>query len=252
MAGPGRSKNEDMILCGGARSFLSMDSPMMVTDPGPLAAVADGMGGGPGGALAAERVLSALSRLGNRPRDLLEAKGRLETSLFGAAESLSAQARGAPELSGMGAAVAGLWLGDGKATVFNCGDCRVYRCRQGVMDYLTRDHSAVYDLYLEGHVKRSELREHPLRSLITRAVQEGNISSLEVFAREVTLRRGDVFLICSDGLWEALDEDEIEESLAASDLAVSAWGLLDALADVGLADDCSFVLLGDIELEGQG
>jgi serine/threonine protein phosphatase PrpC len=251
MAGPGRSTNEDLILCGGTRSFLSMDSPMMVQDPGSLAAVADGMGGGPGGALAAERVLSALGRLGHFPGDLLEAKTRLEISLLGAAESLSMEARGAPELSGMGAAVAGMWLGESKAAVFNCGDCRVYRCRQGVMDSLTRDHSAVYDLYLEGLVKRSDLRAHPRRSLITRAVQEGNSSSLEVFAREVALKSGDVFLICSDGLWEALDEDRIEESLAASDLAVSAWGLLDALADEGLVDDCSFVLLGDIEVESR-
>ena len=221
----------------------------MVSDPGSIAAVADGMGGGPGGALAAAKVLESLSNLGSPPESLAEAKSSLEESLRRAAEILSADAKGSPQLSGMGAAVAGIWLGEGKAIVFNCGDCRVYRCRNGVSDLLTRDHSAVYDLYLDGAIKRSELRDHPLRSLITRAVQEGNSESVEVFAREVALKKGDVFLICSDGLWEALDEDVIEESLAADDLAASAWGVLDALWDEGLSDDCSFVLWGDMEVE---
>jgi protein phosphatase len=174
-------------------------------------------------------------------------------------EDLAGEVAADPSLSGMGAAVAGIWLGRTEAVVFNCGDVRVYRSRGGLADRLTRDHSAVHELYLGGRVDHSMTRRHPLGHLVTRAVQEGNPESLEIFARGVGLRTGDLFLICSDALWEAIDDDDIEAILAPAfgsgaggreaDLAEAARHLSERVLAEGPTDDWSLVLLGGLDID---
>jgi serine/threonine protein phosphatase PrpC len=240
-AGCGRDPNEDGILAGGVLWGRSMEAPMIAGAPGQLLAVADGMGGGPGGARAAKGVLEALAGLAGEA-EFDNGPDELAGRLAWASDRLAAEAAAEPGLAGMGATVAGLWRRGGEALVFNCGDCRVYRSRSGLVDLMSRDHSTVYSLYLEGLLGFEQMRAHPDRHLITRAVQEGNHESIRVFTRRVRLRPDDVWLVCSDGVWEGLEGAVIEDCLSEADLEVGAWRLAEAALESSRGDDLSFVL----------
>ncbi|MDR1297758.1 MAG: serine/threonine-protein phosphatase [Deltaproteobacteria bacterium] len=241
-----RDANEDAVLAGGlyGGGALSMDAPMVATEPGAVLAVADGMGGGPGGAQASVAVLEGLRRLSPAVSGADDTgRGLILENLYDTVGEYDRMALERPDLLGMGATVAGVWrLGD-SALVFNCGDCRVYRQRRGLLEMLTRDHSRVYGLYLDGLIDFEDIRTHPQRHLITSAVQQGN-PRVELFTRLVRLDPLDVFFICSDGVWESLDDDFLEECLAADSLEDGALILADSLVDANCGDNVSFLLHG--------
>jgi protein phosphatase len=238
--GTGRDRNEDAVLAGPVHSGLSMPGPKVAVRPGPLSAVADGIGGGPGGALAARVALEDLGLMaGSRP---LPRREDLVECLHGTAARLGGMARRDPGLSGMGAAVAGLWRHGHSGLAFNCGDCRVYRLRGRDISLLTRDHSVPFAEYLEGRLPFGGVRGHPERHILTSAVQESN-HDFGIFARVVRLMAGDVFLVCSDGVWEGLGEGELTDLLAGhADPGPGAQALAGALLRRAGGDNLSFLL----------
>jgi protein phosphatase len=240
--GPDLEGNQDAVLAGDVFSGLSLDCPIWAPAPGPVVAVADGMGGGPGGAKAAEVLLADLQKKAQQPLSS-EVRLGLVKCFYRSLHHLTAAVSADPSLKGMGATIAGLWRQNDKVTVFNCGDCRVYRLRNGTLELLSRDHSLVYSLYLEGLISFEEIRFHPQKNLITSAIQEG-AQSIDIFTRDFRLAQGDVFFICSDGVWESLSEDEINGFIEGADLETAAHDLAQALLDNNSGDNFSF-LLGD-------
>ena len=238
-----RSVNEDAVLGSSIYSRQSMEKPINeVWQEGPsLAAVADGMGGGPGGQEAAEAVLACLQTLTGRKLGL-EAEGELAVVFGQAFDLLTEKAAHDPQLKGLGATVAGLWLDDGEVLVFNCGDCRVYRVRGGFLDQISHDHSRVYQLYMAGETTYEEMRTHHLKHLVSSSVQEGT-DRPEVFQRRLMLRPGDAFLICCDGVWEALPLEEMENCLKEKSFELGAESLAAALMQADCRDNVSFLLL---------
>lgn len=240
--GTQREFNEDAILAGGLYGDVSMPYPMLATNPDSMLAVADGMGGGPGGALAARVVLEQLAVLARetgegKPHDLI-----LE-ALFKAVNRCGGFVGEAPELNGMGATVAGLWFMGESAVVFNCGDCRVYRLRHGFLEMLSRDHSIVYGLYLDGRISFEEMRTHPERHLITSAIQQANYS-IELHTRIVRVDAQDVFFICSDGVWESVNSEFMEDCLSEMNLEIGALSMAESLLKDNCGDNFSFLLHG--------
>jgi protein phosphatase len=238
--GPDRELNEDAILAGPVYGGLSMGEPMIATHPGPLVALADGMGGGPGGAAAARVVLEDLAMMADS--DAQEAHDAILECLYGSVARMGRLAADEPALVGMGSTVAGVWRRGQAATIFNCGDCRVYRRRDRDLELLSRDHSPVYDLYLAGEIGFEDIRTHQMRHLISSAVQQGN-HWLDVFSRVVRLRPGDLFLICSDGLWESLAGDDLAGYLASHSPEDGALALSRAVMEENAGDNFSFALL---------
>ncbi|MDR2442525.1 MAG: serine/threonine-protein phosphatase [Deltaproteobacteria bacterium] len=236
-----RKFNEDAVLAGDIFQGFLMEAPMVATEPGFLVAVADGMGGGPGGAQASKIVLEALKEL---PEFSPESDHRdlLVNCLNLASQKLNSLGLGQPQLVGLGSTVAGLWRKGDSATIFNCGDCRVYRSRRGSVDLLSRDHSTVYNLYLEGLISFEDIRHHPQRHLITSAIQGGSTVNIEVFTRKVLLKNGDLFLICSDGVWESIDGDLLEQCLSDGEPELAALRLMACLEESKVGDDHSFLL----------
>jgi serine/threonine protein phosphatase PrpC len=141
----------------------------------------------------------------------------------------------------MGATVAGLRLGHGWATVFNCGDSRVYRFRNERLALLSRDHSGVFYLYLAGLIRYEDIRAHPMRRFVTGAVKEG-ASKVELYTKEIIFKPGDLYLICSDGVWENLGDGQIEKSLSGRDPLVCAEELASLLKAGEASDDFSFII----------
>lgn len=233
-----RYRNEDAILTvSRVFSETSMDHPMYeivdVSGTVPFA-VADGMGGHPCGERASGLVLEFLR--GVEPRSEEEVRGLL----LRAKGILDSYVEESPECFGMGTAVAGMFVSESRAFVFNVGDCRVYRRRE-TLERLTRDHTVVQELFERGLIDEEGMRSHPERNFLTSAIIGGYPERPDVFTREITVAKGDVFLICSDGLWDEVSKSFMDECLRGG---VREGGVrLFEEAYRGGGDNISFIIL---------
>ncbi len=234
-----RSNNEDSILVGellfSEKDFRSCEC-VNVEGSKLLFAVADGMGGHAKGEVASRLVLESL-----RDSDPACKEEEIREALAQARKNLEEYVKSHPESYGMGCAIAGLVVEGGKGIAFNVGDCRAYRFINGKLVKLTRDHSAVEELVLDGVITPQEARTHPQRNILTSAViGDGYTTELKVFTTEVDKTAGGRFLICSDGLWDELEDDEIESCMATEN---PCQELLKVIDTKPLRDNVSFILL---------
>ncbi len=236
-----RYRNEDALLINGkVIAKESMNTPVCeeISISSPLLfAVADGMGGHACGDEASRLVLEFLKD--KYPEDaegvsktIKEAKVFLDKFIE----------EGHEFCYGMGTALAGAYFySDGRAIVFNVGDCRVYRFREGKLELLTKDHTYVFRLYEEGRISYDELRTHPERNILETAIMGGYPDIPEVFVKEVDYKSGDRFLVCSDGLWEALSFNE-KVGCLRKELTNESAECLFSLAFQEGRDNISFIL----------
>lgn len=217
-----RTNNEDAWLC---RPEIG------------LFAVADGMGGLVGGDRASRAVVGALEEVG-RCASLVELDRAAERALTAAHERLLAEA---VSFGPAGTTVVVLLLGDRAFRVLWCGDSRAGRLRQGHLEWLTTDHNLAADLVRRGRLSDEEARRHPLASRLTHAL--GCYAELYLDRIAGRIDRGDLFLLCSDGLTGELTDSEIAAALRADDLEASADQLLQAALDKGAPDNVTFVLV---------
>jgi protein phosphatase len=170
--------------------------------------VADGMGGHADGGLAAELAVSAVVRE-------LEAASQPDTALAAAVaaanEAIAARSGSAGPI-GMGTTLVAAVVRDSSAHLINVGDSRAYRIHDPVAEPVTRDHSWVAEEIAAGRLPAWALRDDPRRSIITRALMGSPVAGDEY---ELRLSPDDVLLLCSDGLWEPLEDDELGRLLGA-------------------------------------
>ena len=137
-------------------------------------------------------------------------------------------------------AVAGLFLGD-SSFVFNVGDCRAYKRQDIFLGKITSDHSLVQKLVVSGEITEEEAMEHPKKNVITSAiVPKGQV---EIYAKKISVYDGDIFLICSDGLWGEFGIDELEECFEDDNIDEINKKIQQALLNKELADNVSYILL---------
>ena len=96
------------------------------------------------------------------------------------------------------------------------GDTRIYLFRRGRVAYQTKDHSVVQNMIDAGYGSVDMIRTHPQRSLLTSAIGSSEAISLSVSAEPMAIQPGDVFLMCTDGWWEYVEEPEMERLLDES------------------------------------
>jgi protein phosphatase len=118
-----------------------------------------------------------------------------------------------PELKGMGTTVVASLFENGRATFVHVGDSRAYLLRNGELRRLTDDHSWVQEQVNAGILSPDEAKSHPLKNVVTRALGGGTHVSPDLI--EVSLARGDRFLLCSDGLTGMISDDELLEYLTS-------------------------------------
>lgn len=220
--GTGRRENQDAVLAEDR-----------------LFAVADGMGEG-------GRVASVLAV------EVLQAGFAHDQSSTGLVQACRSANRGVWRRAGdddeltMGTTLTGAGLvpaddGAGLAIV-HVGDTRAYLLRRGGLRRLTEDHTMVADLVRAGELTGAAARAHPQRSLLTRALGTG--PDVEPDLVLVRPEPGDRLLLCSDGLFNVLDDDEITAALiATSGAAAAATGLAEMAARRGGRDDMSAVVI---------
>ena len=148
-------------------------------------------------------------------------------------------------LSGMGTTLTLLWFGSETAYLAHVGDSRCYLLRDGKLEQVTEDHSMVMEMVKAGIITREQMRTHPMRNVITRAVGTDRI--IQVDSDELERREGDVWLICSDGLHGLVDEETIKSVLEDTDMEQAADRLMQLALEGGGGDNISLVLIRDGE-----
>ncbi|WP_313813329.1 protein phosphatase 2C domain-containing protein [Glutamicibacter sp.] len=128
----------------------------------------------------------------------------------------------------------------------NVGDSRGYRLRDGVLQQLTRDHSAVQEMVDAGQITEQEARNHPHRNLITRALGAGAESQPDITVLQP--RISDRYLLCSDGLSGELTEDVLENILNNyKDRDKAAQVLTAAALEAGGRDNIAVIVIDVLE-----
>lgn len=223
-----RSVNED---------FFAIDEKLG------LFVVADGLGGHVAGRRASELGVGVFV-------ETVAAEGEdaplalLRSAFSQANHAIRSLAAVDPHLRGMGTTLAALWLRDGEALVAHAGDSRLYLFRSGALHALTMDHSLVGERVARGELTTEQARIHPSRHVITRAV--GVLDSVAPDVASLRPHKGDVFVLCSDGISSQLTDDEIRDCLLESptDLARASRELVDLANARGGEDNATVVLVG--------
>lgn len=211
-----------------------------------LFAVADGMGGHSAGEVASQVAIDALRVAFNGDPTI----DGLVDAVRRANDAVLAKADDDPELSGMGTtltAVALVPASEGEElVVVNVGDSRTYLLRQGELNQLTEDDSLVGQLVRDGRIDRSEARRHPQRNIVTKAL--GLEGRLEVDPLQLIPVQGERLLLCSDGLSDEVDEDEIASILRQNaDPQKAARTLVEIANERGGRDNVTVVVIDVVE-----
>jgi PPM family protein phosphatase len=144
---------------------------------------------------------------------------------------------------GMGTTVvAGLFFDD-KLTIAHVGDSRLYRCREGKLEQVTRDHSLMQELVSRGFYTPEEAQRAAAKNYVTRAL--GVEPTVDVEITEVPVRRDDLYLLCSDGLSDMVDDSDIQLTINTfgANLESVARQLVQLSNDNGGRDNVSVVLV---------
>lgn len=212
----GRERNEDA--CG---YWTSASSACWV--------VSDGAGGHGSGDVASRLAVSTILRsFATSPSVTPDTAASL---LNAAHEAIIHQKHSGQTTDDMHATAAVLLIEPHAAVALwgHVGDTRVYLFRHGSLTYQTRDHSLVQELINAGYGSTDMIRSHPKRSLLTSALGSSNELALSVASEPMSLRDGDIFLLCTDGWWEYVEEHEMENLLGTTPSA-QAW--LDGMRDM--------------------
>ena len=215
-----------------------------------LIAVADGMGGHAAGEVASRIAVQVLHRLTPTltATDIDEdsVSDLLMHSLHSIDEEIAAVAEEEIEKRGMGTTLTALLLRDNHIALLHVGDSRCYRLRGSALEQLSNDHTVIQELLDQGAISEAEAAEHPQRSMLTQALRgDGDVTPvLQVYE----VKKGDRFLLCSDGLSGVLTEKEIKIGLKKSDKDEAVKFLVDATYVNGAPDNVT-VLIADISSE---
>jgi len=242
-----RTNNEDAFLVSDlADSAPAADTlypvSFEVRERGILLAVSDGMGGPQAGEVASALVLQAL-RLGMSTVSATSTEGALRTSIEAANHRVWSTARETGR-DGMGATLTAVLFHAGCAYIAEIGDSRAYLLRGHWLVQLTRDQSYVQRLLDAGALTRQQAETFEHRNVILQAM--GLTPAVAVAQSQLTLRRHDRFLLCSDGLSEKVKHEEIQDIVLANATLGSACSRLVEIALHRGGEDNVTVILAQV------
>lgn len=219
-----REQNEDTVcVCPGAYGLYIL---------------ADGMGGHLGGevasALAAQTLTAVLQGSVPSAERLAQAFARVNTVIY-------EKQKGDPSLSGMGTTLTVLWEGETHVYIGHVGDSRAYLMMNGRLRRMTEDHSLVEEMVSAGMITEEQAKTHPYRSVITRAM--GTDESVQPDVMEVHKSSGERWLLCSDGLSDMVEDEQIEAVLRQKDAQAAAGELVERALENGGRDNISVMVL---------
>jgi serine/threonine protein phosphatase PrpC len=218
---------------------LNEDNYLESPDLG-LWCVADGMGGHAAGEVASRLIIEQLRSLDN-PFSLTSPIRAVESRLHSVNHQLLEQAALLQPGQIIGSTAVVLSLIGMRFTALWAGDSRLYLFRRGELRQLTRDHSVVQELVEAGALSAKEARNHRSSNIITRAI--GVSRDFKLDRVEGTLHAGDLFLLCSDGLVNMLEDNEIANILAKNTPEVAADVLVATSLERTARDNITLILV---------
>lgn len=167
---------------------------------------------------------------------ILEKVAATNSAIFNAAESQ-------PQYAGMGTTLVTALFYDNQVTVAHIGDSRLYRLRGGAFGPITRDHSLLQEQLDSGMISEEEARHSQNKNLVTRAL--GVDPEVETEMHDHDVQPGDIYLLCSDGLNDMVEDEEIQLTLQmlGANLELAATQLIQMANDNGGRDNVSVILV---------
>lgn len=226
-----RSSNQDYVFCeeNDIGSFPN------------LFIVADGMGGHRAGDTASRMCIEIVAD-SIRTTDKRTPVSAFEQAIDAANRAIYDESGRHVELSGMGTTMVAATVEEETAVIVNIGDSRLYHLRDHLRQ-ITVDHSLVEEMVRSGEIHKDEMRTHPNKNIITRALGTG--SSVQPDCFEIEVKEGDVLLLCSDGLSNMLEDEQIEKILREHerDLGQAGQELIQQANEAGGKDNISVILI---------
>jgi protein phosphatase len=231
-----RANNEDSYL------YWEPDTDSDFHLKGRLAVVADGMGGYEGGheasRLAVETVRSVYDNaFGGNPQDTLVA------AFESAHQNIQRFAAEHPQFYGMGTTCTAAAIVGHQLHFAHVGDSRLYLIRAGTITRLTRDHSYVGRLVETGIVRSEDAESHPQRHILTAALGSGRDVTPNFPEQPVLLEKGDLLLLCTDGLWGLVPDPDLARIAQANPPAEACQQLVAMALERGGPDNITVLLL---------
>jgi protein phosphatase len=238
-----RPRNED--------AFSIWTPASSVTDPVARAvvAVADGMGGHPGGEIASSIAVEVASEIAASHQNELPA--HLLQALFRrAADAIERRGQADPEYREMGTTLTTAFLLNGRAHVGHIGDSRMYWIRGGVYTQVTRDHNVAQELVLSGRLDAEVAEDHPMANVLTRCLGVCPDNAPDFLDGALLLEPGDVLLFASDGLAKAVHPQTLVELIRAVSAERATQQLVEAALSGGAPDNVTVVIVRVLESSG--
>lgn len=204
-----------------------------------LFVVADGMGGHQAGDYASKYTVEVIRRelKASQEEDVEKA---LVSAIKVANREIIKKASQNPHLKGMGTTVVVATIVKQMMYFANVGDSRLYLINQGITQ-LTKDHSLVEEMVRLGGIKPEEAKSHPDKNIITRAI--GAKAEVDVDFYEHRLKRGDIILMCTDGLSNMVEDEELFHIVQGGrDIVEAGTSLVEAAKENGGTDNIGLVL----------
>lgn len=235
-----RGHNEDAVFANPSKGF---------------AILADGMGGYNAGEVASGMATMLLSTeldtaFAHRPPyEIDRASGQpfahrcLQDKVALANSAIYSAAETQPQYAGMGTTLVTALFYDNRITVGHIGDSRIYRLRGEELTTITRDHSLLQEQIDSGLISPEDARYSQNKNLVTRAL--GVDPEVETEIRDYEVQPGDIYLLCSDGLNDMVEDEEIQLTLhtLAANLELAATQLIQMANDNGGRDNVSVILV---------
>ena len=212
-----------------------------------LIAVADGMGGHAAGEVASRIAIQVLQKLAPTLTAQEVDEDSVEDLLMHSLHSIDAEIAAVTdeeiEKRGMGTTLTALLIRDNTIALLHVGDSRCYRLRGSTLEQLSNDHTVIQELLDQGAISEAEAAEHPQRSMLTQALRgDGDVTPV---LQMYEVKKGDRYLLCSDGLSGVLTDKEIKVGLKKSNKDEAVKFLNDATYINGAPDNVT-ILIADI------
>lgn len=201
--------------------------------------LADGMGGHNAGDFASRYTVETIVK-SVQAKEETAPVSILKTAINKANQAVIEKARTDIDLEGMGTTVVAATIDGREVCVANVGDSRLYVVGE-TLTQVTRDHSYVQEMVRRGEIDANVARIHPDRNIITRAI--GGDSRVDVDFFEVELKEGERILLCSDGLTDMVDDDEILEILNTKTSAEGMECLIETANEYGGNDNITVIIV---------
>ena len=228
---PGTERNDNEDSCVSHRE----------NDQCGLLAVADGVSSYDGGEVASQRATEVLVRSFKEQGPGVATMKRLVRAVQQANIEIYDTAVVVPQLRRMCTTLTALVLDRGEAVAAHVGDSRLYLIREQQILQLTKDHTLAAERASLGLISKERLRNHPDRCVLTRSVGRELIVGVDRITRELV--QDDVLIVCSDGLYNSLDETEFPRIVENLDASGGCRALIDAANSIGALDNVTAAMV---------